>query len=163
MLRSHNILLVSSVISLIVVSACSPRQSVTQAMTQKSNTNIIGSNGEPLYQTSVLPTNNAPIASQQLAATMSPVANINNQLPAVDYMATGSINAEAQQKPMAIANYNNAYSAIPSVPAQSQNAYSPKAETAYRIQTGDTIYSIGRKFNVHPGEIIARNNILNPN
>lgn len=145
-------------IPLIALSACSPRQNAMRSIANVPNNNmpIIGNNGQPLYQTSSVSQN---ITSQPLTGSVLP--NISGNIPpAVDYTATGSINQATYQKPMPLVNYNNNYGAIPSVKPSMD--YTPKSETAYKVGFGDTIYSIGRKFNIHPGEIIARNNILNP-
>lgn len=155
MVRSHNITRACSYIgvSIIALSACAPRGSVSQAPANNTyaNSNGVGVNGQPLYQTSSLSPN---ITAQPL---------VTSSLPNVDYTATGAINTSQSQKPMPITQYNNGYSAISSVNPQTHySTYAPKSETPYTVQVGDTIYSIGRKFNIHPGEIIARNNIPNP-
>ena len=150
-----NIILALTV-PVIALSACSPRQSVTQSMVDTPNNIPIGGSGQPLYQTSSVSQN---IVSQPLTGSALP--NVSGNIPpAVDYTATGSINQSTYQKPMPLVNYNNNYRAMPSVKPNVD--YTPKSETAYKVGVGDTIYSIGRKFNIHPGEIIARNNILNP-
>ncbi len=160
MVRSHNITRACGYIgvSMIALSACAPRGSVTQAPAHNTYANAagIGVNGQELYQTSSLSPN---IALQPLVTSALPALS-KNRLPAVDYTATGSI---LPQKPMPITQYNNGYSAISSVkPQTNYTAYVPKSETPYTVQVGDTIYSIGRKFNIHPREIIARNTIPNP-
>ncbi len=161
MVRSHNITRACGYIgvSMIALSACAPRGSVTQTPANNAYANSagIGVNGQELYQTSSLSPNIAP---QPLVTSALPALS-KSTLPAVDYTATGAINKSLPQKPMPIAQYNNGYSAIS--PTKPQTHYTPKSETPYTVQVGDTIYSIGRKFNTHPGEIIARNSIPNPN
>jgi murein DD-endopeptidase MepM/ murein hydrolase activator NlpD len=149
MLRFNNSVILLGGISLIALSACTPRGSGQNAMSTQNSQGV---------QTALLPTgvNNQPlytgnIASQQLSATMLPIET--NIMAGVDNIATGSITPQASLQPTAPAMY----------PTPINKSYSAASETAYRVQTGDTIYSIGRKFNVHPGEIIARNNIANPN
>ena len=140
-------------ISLVVLSACSPRGSVTNGVTTQNSSVAqtafapIGVNNEPLYTGNY--TGN--IASQQLSATMLPIESAT--MSAFDNIATGSITPQTALQPNSANIYQD--------PAH--KSYSATPETAYQVQTGDTIYSIGRKFSVHPGEIIARNNINNPN
>lgn len=128
-------------ISLIAVAACTPRQSVTQAAAQsRQDAALFGVNGAPLYQS-------ASLENQE-----------SNNLPTADYQATGTIKSSPQapissSKPMQIAGMS-----ATNTPTMVQ----PQKIT-YRVQAGDTIYSIGRKFKTSPNNIIASNNMLDPN
>jgi murein DD-endopeptidase MepM/ murein hydrolase activator NlpD len=50
-----------------------------------------------------------------------------------------------------------------SVPEFPQNTNTPNMSQSYTVQSGDTLYSIGRKFNIHPSYIINKNPAINPN
>ena len=134
-------------ISVIGLSACSPRQSVTQSASNQSMMQPTGINNQPLYQTQTSPI----VSSQQLATTMSPIV-ATNPLTAIDNTATGTISKNT-----------TSYASYPPAEIPPVNNYQSQSETAYIVQAGDTIYSIGRKFNVNPTEIISKNQMLNPN
>lgn len=70
----------------------------------------------------------------------------NSNLPGVDYTATGSIQA----------------SPVTSPPMNLNTASNNIVNTPYTVQMGDTVYSIGRKFNVKPANIISNNDMLSP-
>jgi len=52
---------------------------------------------------------------------------------------------------------------IPGSPMPGPTATPGPAPTTYTVQSGDTIYSIGRKFGRTPAAIINANNLANPN
>jgi LysM repeat protein len=148
MLYLNRFVILSTGISLIALSACSPRggtanitPTASTTDTTQSNFTPMGINSEPLYQ--------GDVASQQLSATMSPVTS--EPMGYTDNnIVTGSINPQASLNAPVT---NNMYT----------NTANNMSQTQYTVQAGDTIYSIGRKFNVHPNQIIERNPIPNPN
>jgi LysM repeat protein len=53
--------------------------------------------------------------------------------------------------------------ATPGQPEQPEQPAPSGAQTTYVVQSGDTIYSIGRKFSVSPEAIVEANGLANPN
>lgn len=146
MIYFNRFVILTTGISLIALSGCSPRASVTNAyrttpqplaQTASVTSSI---NNQPLYQGS--------ISSQNLATPMSPIASTPIGLS--DNLATGSIAPQASMQPVT----NTLYP---------QNTTASVAKTQYTVQAGDTIYSIARKFNIHPSQITTHNTLLNPN
>ncbi|MFT6072601.1 MAG: murein DD-endopeptidase MepM/ murein hydrolase activator NlpD [Alphaproteobacteria bacterium] len=142
-----NIILALVGCSVVALSACAPRNSLRQAAIQNQpyaqnarsvNNAPSGNNGLPLYQ----------------SASAQNVMQSNN-LPAVDYRSTGTTTQTMTAAPIP---------AMSQAPAATYNRnYVANDEMRYNVQKGETIYSIGRKFNTHPKQIIARNQMMNPN
>jgi LysM repeat protein len=148
MLRSHIILTLTG-LTIVTLSACTPRHSVQEALKQNNqninssligslpentnnfeNSSPMGSNGLPLYSSNTF---NDTTNHESLIAT--------NKLSDINSETTASINS-------------NQY--------QSNNLNPSNNETIYQVQPSETVYSISRKFNVHPQHIIARNRMSSP-
>lgn len=122
-------------------------------------------NAVPLYSTpatvgggiqNTMPVMSNPLPSVAMAPVASNMPTYQSNMPNASYETTSAIPAMAM-----INRQETRYQ--PPVTNYQQPAYNTSSAGSYRVGMGDTIFSISRRFNVHPNDLLAHNPLANPN
>ena len=173
---------VGMIIILVSMAGCAPRE---YGLKPQANADL--QDAVPLYTApppvSVTPLTSGSmgvVQSNTLAPLSQPVANppaTQNPYPLMNVPAsspetTGSISgsiATPTASPVPMQNFTSpppftVYKPAPQVAYQTSNNVMQKQNTRpYTVEAGDTIYAIGRKFNINPSQIVSNNNLPNNN
>lgn len=133
----------------VLAAACAPRAYYGQPAPK---------NNLPLYTSAAAQQQTVPLSGQ-------PQTIQSSALPQVSYNNAG-VMAPVIEQPKTFS--------MLSTPAPSQPQYNVTSTTApqvtsvvtqtfdYKIQKGDTLFAVGRKFNIHPQDIADHNSMMNP-
>jgi len=133
----------------VLTTACAPRAHYGQPAPN---------NTLPLYTSAAAQQQTVPLSGQ-------PQTIQSSALPQVSYNNAG-VMAPVTEQPKTFSMLSMPTASQPKydiVPTTTPQATSVNTQTfAYQIQKGDTLFAVGRKFNIHPQDIANHNSMINP-
>lgn len=173
---SHPISL--GMIIIVCVAGCAPRE---YGMKPQANTDL--QNAVPLYtapppvsvtpltsgavgtvQSGTLPPLSQPVANPPATQNPYPLTNIPASSPETTGSISGSI-ATPTTSPVPMQNFSSPppFTVYKPITPATPNLTQKQNMRPYTVEAGDTIYAIGRKFNINPSQIISGNTLPDNN